>query len=407
MPLYESEILSREELYEHRKNNVCAECGGWLNVFYDLDAGRFFLACNDWHRTHHEGVMREPTEYEKGGLAALNIPRRREIMQERYGEENTRKLAKYTGAAIVTREMATEIVETLWRGAPPVQKTKAILLCATYGLNPLMNHLFMLPFKNKKTGKVDWVVVMGIEATRLLARRCHNYSYLDLTPRRATREELEKILGDHVNAKRLYFITKIRDIDTQAEAYGLGWWEGSAYGEDKGNSPSNMASIRSERQCLKRLYPAEIPSGVEAVDERFAEATEDDAIVGDFTEVDDSTPDETPGVAAASGDSAGAEEVTADPATKTAEETLDDATEGDNATPASAPPAKPARRTSAEIKPEDVPDGYALEKVANEVWGMQPAELWPELNYNSVRNFEEARVEKAWDCFLKLKAIRG
>ena len=68
-------------------------------------------------------------------------------------------------------------------------------------------------------------------------------------------------------------------------------------------------------------------------------------------------------------------------------------------------PASP-RRNPDEVKPEEVPDGYALEKVANQCWGMQPKQVWDELNYTSVKNFEEAKVEKAWDCFLKLKEVR-
>ena len=212
-------------------------------------------------------------------------------MANKHGEEKTKALAKYQMSALVTREMATEIVETLWGEASPVAKTKAILLCHTYNLNPLMNHLFILPFK-KKDGGTEYVVAIGIEATRLMAHRPdpttgtqHNLTYLDLTPRRATRDELEKILGDQADSKKLYFITKIQDIDTGAEAFGLGWWEGSVYGADKGNSPANMASIRSERQALKRLYPAEMPTGVEVVDERFAEAAGEGAVEGEFSEV--------------------------------------------------------------------------------------------------------------------------
>ena len=279
MPIYESETITREELEKQRKWNVCAVCGGWLNMFIDSETGLVFLACNDWLRSHHEGIARENNE-----LRELNIPTRRENMELKHGQENIRALAKYQVTTLITRQMAAEIVETLWKGAPPTDKTKAIILCATYNLNPLMNHLFMLPFKNKEGGK-DWAIVIGIEATRLMAKRKHHYTYLDLTPRRATRDELEKILGDKMDPKKLYFITKLKDLDTGEEVYGLGEWEGSVYGTDKGNSPANMASIRSERQALKRQYPAEMPAGVDVVDERFIPPT----VEGDYREVDETT----------------------------------------------------------------------------------------------------------------------
>ncbi len=64
------------------------------------------------------------------------------------------------------------------------------------------------------------------------------------------------------------------------------------------------------------------------------------------------------------------------------------------------------RRRAHEITVADLPDGYSLEKIANELWRLQPATLWAELNYSSVRNFQDANIESAWECFLKLKSVR-
>lgn len=58
MPIYESESTTREDLFELRKKNLCQVCGGPLDVFLDSDSHRAFLACRDWPRTHHEGLMR-------------------------------------------------------------------------------------------------------------------------------------------------------------------------------------------------------------------------------------------------------------------------------------------------------------------------------------------------------------
>jgi len=261
----------------------CLECGANLTIAWGGHYGHqcFILRCaND---IHHQGIKRD---FE---LTPANMPvfllydakkGRRLKMEKEHGKEKINALAKYQNVAVINRETATEIVETLWKGAPTQEKMKAIMLCSTYNLNPLMNHLFMLPFKDKDGGK-NWVTVLGIEATRLMAHRKHNFTYLDMTPRSATPEELKQILGKYVDDSAVYQITKIKDLDTGAEAYGLGSWKGTVYGTDKGNTASNMAAIRSERQALKRLYPAEIPANVEVIDESFIE--------GDYRMVDEET----------------------------------------------------------------------------------------------------------------------
>ncbi len=284
MTIYEDSNTSREKLLELRKTNRCQQCGGMLNVFLDVDSGKAFLACNDWHRTHHEGIEREASRYEKEGLASLNLPTRREIMNEQFGEKKTKALAKYIGTGAITKAIATEIVETLWGEAPPIEKTKAILLCQTYQLNPLMKHIYLIPYKRKdrageyivdKDGNLvlDWSMQIGIGATRLMAQRRHNYSYLDLTPRKATQEEIDTILGDTADPNSIYGFVHLKDIDSGAEAYGLRGIpkKERIKGEEKGNTHLNMACIRAERLALDRQYPGEMPQGLEVVDERFIE----------------------------------------------------------------------------------------------------------------------------------------
>ncbi len=285
MPIYEEEgRLTREDLLDLRKRNKCQQCGGMLNVFLDFDADKAFLACNDWHRTHHEGIEREPSRYEKEGLASLNIPTRREIMVGEYGPEKTQALDRYIGTAAITKRIATEIVETLWGEAPAIEKTKAILLCQTYQLNPLMKHIYLIGYKRRdKAGKymvedgefvMDWSIQIGIGATRLMAQRKHNYSYLDMTPRKATQEEIDKILGDTADPNSIYGFVHIKDIATGAEAFGLRGIPKNERikGEEKGNTHLNMACVRAERLALDRQYPGEMPQGVEVVDERYIEA---------------------------------------------------------------------------------------------------------------------------------------
>lgn len=194
-------------------------------------------------------------------------------MVEELGQAKATKLVKYEGVVSLTREQAKEIVKTIWPKAPEIEVLKAAIICHQYGLNPLMKHLFLIPFKRKEQGKVvgeDWVAVLGIKTNRLIAQRRHSYSYLDLTPRRMTEQEQEKVLGE-VDDSRIWAITMIKDMDTSAEVMGVGSWpkDEVPYGVEKGNTKLNMACIRSERQALDRQYPGEMPQGVEVIDEEY------------------------------------------------------------------------------------------------------------------------------------------
>ncbi len=289
MPIYEEPgRVTREDLQQLKRHNRCKECGGQLDVFYDLNKHLAFLACRDWLRTEtvHEGIERMPSQYEQKGMEALNIEARREIMVNEHGEEKTKILAKYVSGGAITKQVATEIVETLWGAAPAIEKQKAIILCQTYQLNPLMKHVYMVGYKRRDTktkqfivgsnGRpiLDWTMMLGIGATRLLAQRKHSYSYLDMTPRAATPEEIKKILGETANPNFIYGFCWIKDQATGAEAFGLRGIDRAekVKGEDKGNSPLNLACIRAERQALDRQYPGEMPQGVDVVDERFMDA---------------------------------------------------------------------------------------------------------------------------------------
>ena len=275
MPLYEDENRTREDLFELRKKNRCQVCRGMLNVFLDQETGRAFLACNDWLQTHHQGIEREaPPPFEP------NILTRREIMVEELGKEKATSLEKYQGVVSLTREQAIYVLQTIWPEAPEVEVIKAAMVCAQYGLNPLWRHIFLIPFKKRnKKGEVigvEWRIIRGIGADRLMAQRRHHFSYLDLSPRRMTEEEQTKIRGEVDNSK-IWAITKLKDMDTGAETMGIGSWptDEKPYGVEKGNTKLNMACIHSERQALDRQYPGEMPQGVEVMDEKYIE--------GDYT----------------------------------------------------------------------------------------------------------------------------
>lgn len=211
-------------------------------------------------------------------------------MTQDLGEVKTRALDKYIGVVSLTKPQAKEILVAVFPEAPESEITRAMILCASYGLNPLMKHVFLIPFNKGKVNET-WATVIGIKAKRLLASRRGSYSYVDNTPRIMTEEEQRRIFGE-VSRDKLMVITKVRDPATGAESPGYGSWpkDSEPYGTEKGNSKFNMAAIRSESQALDRLRPGEMPVGVEVVPEELAEGV----IEGEYTVKEEPPPEPEP-----------------------------------------------------------------------------------------------------------------
>jgi hypothetical protein len=247
--------------------NVCSTCGSPVNAFYEPVTKRTFIACSQYMYTHHEGIARE--------AEIRRSKKGEEQLTQEIGEKKALALRQYQGLTTLTNDQAKEIVNTIWPGATPKEVYKAINVCVTYGLNPLMKHVYLIPFENKKTGKDEFVCVLGIGATRLIASRKHTYSFVDDTPRIMTEVEEIKKYGK-VDKTKLRFVTKLKDVKTGAEASGWGEISSSAnvFGTDKGNSKENICAIRSERQALDRLYPADMPSAdIPVVDDNYVDST--------------------------------------------------------------------------------------------------------------------------------------
>ncbi len=192
--------------------------------------------------------------------------------EQELGLEKVRQLSRYQGVTSLSRDQAMEIMSTIWPDAPQADKLAAAMLCASYGLNPLANHIFLIPFKDN-SGKTTWSRVWGIRAKRLLATRRGTFSYLDMSPRLMTADEQIKVWGE-VDKANLCYLSHLKDMKTGAEVYGYGKWprDTQPKGTNKGNTQANMASIRSESQAIDRLRPAEMPSDFTITDEDYVEA---------------------------------------------------------------------------------------------------------------------------------------
>lgn len=200
-----------------------------------------------------------------------------------YQEKKLTQYQNKTRELTLTQPEAIQILKTACPDCPEVIVKKAAVICATYGLDPLLGDLFPIPFERKDGGK-DWVLVLGIKAKRKLTNRSGPYTYLDYTPRMISETEGQKIYGKRWQAfstGKIIAITILKDLKTGKIAQGIGWWpEGvNAKGSEKGNTPENMAMIRSESQAMERLRGAAIPAGLEVYDESFF-----DVPGGDFPE---------------------------------------------------------------------------------------------------------------------------
>ncbi|MBA7548414.1 hypothetical protein ES705_40871 [subsurface metagenome] len=64
----------------------------------------------------------------------------------------------------------------------------------------------------------------------------------------------------------------------------------------------------------------------------------------------------------------------------------------------------PATETKSpdEVTEDDIPDLNALCRLCHHFWTMQPWQVWKELGYHSMMDV----TESAWDCWLKIKAVK-
>lgn len=274
-----------EQLQKMVFTHVCSECGGALVTPWDPDQKAVVLRCGI-HREHQgfikigDPVIERFNRMRGTGIASDEVideeitsyqkqeqeRRAKKMVNEKLGNEQEKALAPYYGVARLTTDQAGMIADTLWPAAPLVERMKAAMICATYGLNPLAKHLYLVEFKGKESS--TWAPLLAIGATRLIASRKTKYSYLD-GPRMMTAEEQERVLGV-ADPTKWWAITIIRDERGNA-APGYGNWPKNTppYGSDKGNTPQNMAFIRSERNAFDRLLPGEMPEGIETMELQY------------------------------------------------------------------------------------------------------------------------------------------
>ena len=269
-------ILEREmpleEMKKRASNNKCS-CGGNLAVAWGGSFGHncYILRCCE--NIDHSDFTR-PVKISNYDLPGYNMPgtshKKEKELTTRIGEEKTKALVRAAGGNILstlTEKAARSMAEILWPEAIQSRSgqnaiAKLALICRDYGLNPAMDHVFLIKFKDQ------WAVVRGIKASRLISARDKSYGYIDDTPRVMTEAEQTKIFGE-VDKLNLCTICKLKDKDGNVFT-GYGKWPLSVnpYGTEKGNSKFNMSCIRGERQALDKMNPGSMPA-IDVVDENY------------------------------------------------------------------------------------------------------------------------------------------
>ena len=252
-------------------NSKCGDCGGVLTVAWSPDKNCYMLRCGtdiNHNTTTKVDLSAEYAEY------ASKLGWRNKRLQKEIGTKAELALRQFEYLPRLNKEQATDVVMTLWPGASELAKTKAVMICVQYGLNPLMKHVHIITFNKKdKAGNIIGTtdeVVLGIQASRqITSTTAGKYSYIDGTPRVMTKAEQEEILGAFDETK-LWCITKLKDA--QGNVFpGYGFWPkgASVQGGEKGNTPFNMGCIRSERQALDKMKPGALPPDVGVMDELY------------------------------------------------------------------------------------------------------------------------------------------
>jgi hypothetical protein len=276
-----------------RDGYICQVCRARVTVAWGgaYKISQYILRCTK--DINHAGVVRPyvPSSFE--------IIERREI--QAMTQNNT--AVGFHRMTALSQARANQIIESLWGSAPPVEKLKAAMICVDYGLNPLAKHLFLVGYEHKENGKVDrvdWSIIYGIKAKRVIAYRHGYFAYADNTPRLMTEEEEKRIYGEP-DPKYCRAITIL--IDEKGNKFpGYGQWAktktwdnkesvNNPKGSDKGNTISNMALIRSESNALEKFAPGEMPPPGDTIDADFEELPDHsglkaDALTGEIKEIE-------------------------------------------------------------------------------------------------------------------------
>lgn len=264
--------IDYEEGQKLKLTHVCGVCGECLEVAWGGSFGvaGYVLRCGE--DPTHEGYVKAPRSNVVPVYIQDNIDRKekRKLVKE-HGEKVGAVVAKYHGVTSLTEQDAALIVQSFWPDAPTLEVKKAAITCASYGLNPCMRHLYLIPYKDRKSGKTTWRQVLGIGATRLMASRRGSVGYAD-GPRVMTDDEQQAIRGVVEKDKWWTLCTVVDKHGLSATGYGTyPKHDDNLKGRDKGNTEQNMAFIRAERNALDKKFPGEMPAGLEVVDEAYME----------------------------------------------------------------------------------------------------------------------------------------
>ena len=289
----EEESLRRGELHRTALYSECSECGGRMVITTTGSAGELQLRCQSDPGHHGYRRLRTLTQLHDEGYVipyvseAIERKRRRKMEQalEERGTapEESRALVQYGERFPITLEAATRIIDLFYPNAQMPAKLEAAVLAAQYNLNPLPSRreIYIVKY-GEGTDKERDVVVTGIPAHRILARRKAIWTYVEVpgcptSPFRPMNQEEVESMGEEY-AGRIWATVTIETSDGKRYT-GIGNYQKTAklIGEDKGNTRWHMASKRAEGDALSRIIPAEeMPAPADYIEGVYVDVTDVD-----------------------------------------------------------------------------------------------------------------------------------
>jgi len=118
------------------------------------------------------------------------IQQRKELLDQMHGAL-VQALPKRLTADRLTRTVLTECLASVQRADPGdatlLDCTResfagAVLTCATFGLEPGLGHVYLIPFRNRKRGTVECQLIPGYKGLLVLARNSGEVLAIDAAP---------------------------------------------------------------------------------------------------------------------------------------------------------------------------------------------------------------------------------
>ncbi len=226
---------TKEELRKLQKKHWCSICGGRLGLVLDVGRHEFFIACSDFHRTHHEGI----TSHNKGDEKYMKE------FKERY-KMDSKSLMTMNETQMLARVDMAKFPQDL----TVADKRLLAQVAITYGFDPLMGEVSIYQGK-------PWV---SIDGRYRKAQETEKLDGVDTRP--ATKQERidwQIPDGDYFFRAEIYVKGSSHPFVGWGRVFTSETVGGKGFKPVEKN-PQRMAEKRAEAQGLRKGFHIPLPS---------------------------------------------------------------------------------------------------------------------------------------------------